>query len=149
MKLQTFLLLLFALNNPMVQCEQKSADPKLTLDKWTYIQVDDSRDNYIIPGGQPWWNYFGLDMYDINQDGYMDIIEGEWYYRNPGGDRSTAWERITFPIEVDAVLALDVEGDEFAEFRHVDAVTIRVADLRRGGTNDDFRRFGAGEDFED
>ena len=93
----------------------KIAGSKLALDKWSYIEVDDSRDNYVIPGAQSWWNYFGLDMYDVNQDGYMDIVAGEWYYRNPGGDMSTAWERITFPIEVDAVLALDVDGDEFAD----------------------------------
>lgn len=88
---------------------------KLSLDKWTYIQVDNSRDNYVIPGAQPWWNYFGLDMYDVNKDGYTDIIAGEWFYRNPGGDMTAKWERITFPVEVDAVLALDVDGDELAD----------------------------------
>jgi hypothetical protein len=90
-------------------------NPKLSLDNWTYIQVDDSRDNYVIPGSQSWWNYFGLDLFDVNRDGNKDIIAGEWYYRNPGGDMSKAWERITFPIEVDAVLALDVDDDEFAD----------------------------------
>ena len=40
------------------------------------------------------------------------------------------------------------EGDELAELRHVDAVTIRITDLRRGGADDDLRRLGAGEDFE-
>src|SRR5687768_10961342 len=83
---------------------------KLSLDKWTYIQVDDSRDNYVIPGAESWWNYFGLDMFDVNQDEYMDIVAGEWFYRNPAGDMTSPWERITFPVEVDAVLALDVDG---------------------------------------
>ncbi len=100
---------------PVKMFTSKTAGSKLALDKWNYIQVDDSRDNYVIPGAQSWWNYFGLDMYDVNQDGYKDIIAGEWYYRNPGGDMSAAWDRITFPIEVDAVLALDVDGDEFAD----------------------------------
>jgi len=100
---------------PVKMFTSKTAGSKLPLDKWTYIQVDDKRDNYVIPGAQPWWNYFGLDMYDVNHDGYMDIIAGEWYYCNPGGDMSAAWERITFPVEVDAVLALNVDGDEFAD----------------------------------
>lgn len=93
----------------------KTAGLKMPLDKWTYIQVDDSRDNYVIPGAAGWWNYFGLDMYDVNRDGYMDIIAGEWFYRNPGGDMTADWERITFPVEVDAILALDVDDDEFAD----------------------------------
>lgn len=100
---------------PVKMFTSKIAGSKLPLDKWTYIQVDNKRDNYVIPGAQPWWNYFGLDMYDVNNDGFTDIIAGEWYYRNPGGDLSAAWERITFPVEVDAVLALDVDGDEFAD----------------------------------
>lgn len=100
---------------PVKMFTSKMAGLQLPLDKWHYIQVDDSRDNYVIPGARSWWNYFGLDMFDVNQDGYMDIIAGEWYYPNPGGDMSAAWERIRFPIEVDAVLALDIDDDEFAD----------------------------------
>lgn len=100
---------------PTKMYTSKTASSKLSLDKWTYIQVDNSRDNYVIPGAAGWWNYFGVDMYDVDQDGYVDIVAGEWYYRNPGGDMSAKWERITFPVEVDAVLALDVDGDEFAD----------------------------------
>jgi hypothetical protein len=93
---------------PTKMYTSKVADSKLPLDKWTYIQVDDSRDGYVIPGASTWWNYFGLDMFDVNRDGYTDIVAGEWFYRNPGGDMTAKWERITFPVEVDAVLALDV-----------------------------------------
>ncbi|MEX2232932.1 MAG: VCBS repeat-containing protein [Cyclobacteriaceae bacterium] len=100
---------------PTKMFTSKFAGSKQSLDKWTYIQVDDSRDGYVIPGAAPWWNYFGVDMYDVNRDGYSDIVAGEWYYRNPGGDMSSKWERITFPVEVDAVLALDADGDEFAD----------------------------------
>lgn len=39
------------------------------------------------------------------------------------------------------------EGDEFAEFCHVDSVAIGVANLGGGGGDDDFRRIGAGEDL--
>ena len=119
MNLQTLLLSLLLVVLPSVGCVQKKDLPtsgtKLSLDKWTYIQVDSTRDGYVIPGGQPWWNYFGLDLHDINSDGLPDIIAGDWYYRNPGGDLSMTWERIAFPIEVDAVLTLDADGDEFAD----------------------------------
>ena len=42
-----------------------------------------------------------------------------------------------------------VECDELAELGHVDAIAIRIADLRGGGADDDLRRLGAGEDFQD
>jgi hypothetical protein len=118
MEKQIFVPLFMLLFSPLLTYAQAStlvAVQKLSLEKWTYIQVDNKRDNYVIPGGQPWWNYFGLDMYDVNKDGYKDIISGEWYYRNPGGDMSNHWERIAFPLEVDAVLALDVDDDEFTD----------------------------------
>jgi len=51
----------------------------------------------------------------VNQDGYQDIVAGEWYYCNPGGDMSSPWERTVFPVEVDAVLALNVDDDEYAD----------------------------------
>lgn len=100
---------------PTKMYTSKFAGSKLSLDKWNYIQVDDARDNYVIPGAQGWWNYFGVDMYDVNRDGYTDIVAGEWFYRNPGGDMTAKWDRVTFPVEVDAVLALDADGDEFAD----------------------------------
>jgi len=92
-----------------------SAQEKLALNKWTYIRVDSTRDKYIIPGAQDWWGYFGLDMSDVNGDGYNDIISGEWYYRNPGGNMTDQWKRISFPLEVDAILALNVDDDAFAD----------------------------------
>lgn len=100
---------------PVKLFENKRSDQALSLDEWSYIQVDDSRDKYVIPGAQSWWSYFGLDMTDVNRDGYTDIISGDWFYRNPGGDMSGKWDRITFPIEVDAMLTPDVDGDEFAD----------------------------------
>jgi len=78
---------------------------KRLLDKWTYIQVDDSR-----PG-----RAFGLAMGDINGDGYGDIVSSSFFYRNPGGDMTGKWDRITLPENVDAMLIVDVDGDAFSD----------------------------------
>lgn len=87
-----------------------SSQPKLTLNNWTYIQVDDNRAffNQEI-------RYFGLAMADVTGDGYQDLVSGKYFYRNPGGDMTGKWSRVTFPINVDAMLILDVDGDEMAD----------------------------------
>jgi hypothetical protein len=77
------------------------------LDRWTYIQVDDSREKYSSDV-----RFFGLAMGDLTGDGYGDIVSGKYFYRNPGGDMAGVWPRITFPINVDAMLIVDVDGDD-------------------------------------
>jgi len=100
---------------PIKWWENTLTDQRFSLSDFSYIQIDDNRDRYVIPGASSWWSYFGLDMTDVNKDQYMDIISGEWYYRNPGGDMTEEWKRIRFPIEVDAMLAVDVDGDAYAD----------------------------------
>ena len=100
---------------PVEIWENKTNEEKLSLTDWQYIEVDNSRDKYTIEGGAPNWRYFGLAMGDINRDGYSDIVSGEWYYENPGGDMTDKWKRIKFPIEVDASLVVDIDGDEFPD----------------------------------
>lgn len=72
---------------------------------WTYIQVDESRPARA----------FGLAMGDLTGDGYKDIASGPFFYRNPGADMTGDWHRATFPVEVDAVMIVDVDGDEFGD----------------------------------
>lgn len=89
----------------------RNATPKgPSLDNWSYIQVDRSREQYI-----PGTSFFGLAAGDVNNDGLNDLVSGKYVYLNPGGNMSGAWERVTFPINVDAMLILDVDGDEFAD----------------------------------
>jgi len=77
----------------------------LPLDQWTYIHVDASRSARA----------FGLDMEDVTGDGYGDIVSGRYFYRNPGDNMTATWTRVTLPNSVDAVLFVDVDGDDRAD----------------------------------
>jgi len=87
----------------------------LPADCWTYIQVDDDRELLSPRGGPEWLRSFGLDAGDINRDGYLDIVCGNYFYLNPGGDMSGIWERTTFRSAFDGTLLVDVDGDRFAD----------------------------------
>lgn len=91
-----------------------SAD-KLSLDEWTYVQVDNKRGKWGDWDQPKWLKYFGLAMADLTGDKYKDIIAGRYFYRNPGGDMTGKWDRITFEINVDGMLIVDVDGDAFAD----------------------------------
>jgi hypothetical protein len=86
--------------NPPVHLWENQSNP--WLDRWSYIQVDDSRPERA----------FGLAMGDLTGDGYGDVVSGDYFYRNPGGDLAGIWERVTFPVDVDAMLVVDVDGDD-------------------------------------
>ena len=82
-----------------------AARGELSLDEWTYIEVDNSRDERA----------FGLAAADMNGDGYSDIASGKYFYRNPGKDMGGRWLRTHFPVAADTLLALDVDGDAFGD----------------------------------
>ena len=42
-----------------------------------------------------------------------------------------------------------LEGDEVAQFRHVDSIAVRIPDLRSSGSDDDFPGIGASQDAQD
>src|SRR6185295_15576384 len=71
-----------------------------TLDAWSYVQVDGAKTDVA----------FGLAFGDLNNDGRTDIISGEYWYRNPGGNMAGAWTRSRFG-SYDAMLVTDVDGD--------------------------------------
>jgi hypothetical protein len=100
---------------PIELWENKLNPGKRSLDKWTYIQVDDKRGKWGDWNPPDWLRYFGLDMRDVTGDGYKDIIAGRYFYRNPGGDMTGAWPRVTLDLNVDAMLLVDVDGDEYAD----------------------------------
>ncbi len=69
---------------------------------------------------------FGLDAGHITCDEYKDIVAGQYFYKNPGGDMTGEWKRSKLPgfPEIDAVLIVDVDGDEYG-----DVIGIRLPDV--------------------
>ena len=90
-------------------------DEKLALDRWTYIQVDDSRGKWGDFAQPERLKYYGLSAFDVNSDKYLDIISGRYFYRNPGGDMTGLWVRTDLGSNVDALLFVDIDSDKFAD----------------------------------
>lgn len=88
---------------------------KLSIDKWKYIEVDSSRQKWGDWAEPAWLRYFGLDMKDINADGYRDIVSGRYFYLNPGGNMEGKWTRYDLGMNVDGYFLLDIDGDEYAD----------------------------------
>jgi hypothetical protein len=83
----------------------------LSLTRWTYIQVDSQRARFGDPDEPKWLRHFGLATGDVTGNGFDDIVSGRYFYRNPGGQMATPWHRATFPVNVDAMVLVDVEGN--------------------------------------
>jgi hypothetical protein len=94
------------IGHPPVELWLNQPATPLALDRWRYIQVDGTREK--LASGYP---AFGLAFGDINRDGWPDIVSGKYFYRNPGGDLTATWSRVSFPVNADAMLVLDVDGD--------------------------------------
>ncbi len=100
---------------PLHFWENTLADNPLSLDAWTYILVDSSRGKWGDFDEPEWLKYFGLDMADVTGDGYQDIVSGRYFYRNPGGDMNRFWPRVDLGLNVDGMLFVDVDGDEYGD----------------------------------
>ena len=85
------------------------------VDRWQYIQVDNQRGKWGDWNEPGWMKYFGLDMMDVTGDGYKDIIAGRYFYRNPGGDMTAKWSRMDLGMNVDGMLIMDVDEDEYGD----------------------------------
>ena len=107
-----FLLMIMSVMGIFTACTQRS---RLPLDQWTYIQVDDQRTPHPKHANAKsgWW--FGLAMGDLTGDGYLDLVSGKWFYRNPGGDMTGKWERIVIADTLDAMLVVNVDDDAFGD----------------------------------
>jgi len=84
-------------------------------DRWSYMAIDTSREMLNPPGGPDWLRSFGIDARDINRDGYMDIVCGNYFYLNPGADMQGEWKRTSLGFALDGYHFVDVDGDQLAD----------------------------------
>ncbi|PHN04924.1 FG-GAP repeat domain-containing protein [Flavilitoribacter nigricans] len=82
---------------------------------WQYIQIDNRKGKWGDEGQPNWLRYFGLDMGDVNSDGYRDVLSGKYLYLNPAGDMTGRWERVELPQNVDGIFIVDVDQDPYAD----------------------------------
>lgn len=94
---------------------QTGFSQNLMIDEWEYIQVDQNKAKWGDFAEPEWLRYFGLDMGDVNRDGYLDILSGRNIYLSPGEDMTAEWTKIDLGRNVDGILFLDVDGDEYAD----------------------------------
>ena len=111
-KTKTFFFAIFVA--PYVWCLAAKAQ-SIPLTQWHYIQIDSTKGKWGDFAKPEWLRYFGLDAHDANGDGYRDIVSGRYYYKNPGGKMEGRWERIDLGLNVDGIIAMDVDGDKFGD----------------------------------
>ncbi len=86
-----------------------------TSTQWHYVQIDSTKGKWGDVGQPEWLRYFGLDMGDLNEDGYLDILSGRYVYFNPGGEMTGDWVRQELPHHADGILITDVDGDAYPD----------------------------------
>ncbi len=97
---------------PVIIYKSTLKDPVRSLTSWKYINIDDKRGKWGDTDKPDWLRYFGLDAADATGDGFLDLVSGRYFYKNPGGDMTGKWERTDLGMNVDAVMFVDVDGDE-------------------------------------
>ena len=90
--------------NPPLRIWENRLDKTGPLERWTYRQVTNSHART-----------FGLDFGDMDGDGHVDIVSGEYWYRNPGGDLLGEWTQAAFPSGMHAFLITDADDDGRAD----------------------------------
>lgn len=90
--------------NPPARLWENRLDSSGVLDLWSYHQVTANHDQT-----------FGLTFADVDADGRQDIVSGPYWYRNPSGDLMGTWTQQGLPEGMNAILNLDVDGDEFPD----------------------------------
>ena len=82
---------------------ENTLDPKLELDKWQ---------RHVIDPDRPWRAIF-ITTGDVDRDGLEDVVNGAWWYRNPG-EAAGSWARFDLGLplrNMAAVSDFDRDGD--------------------------------------
>lgn len=87
----------------------------IPLKHWHYIEVDSTKGKWGDFAKPGWLRYFGLDAHDLDGDGYKDIVSGRYFYKNPAGKMEGRWEKTDLGLNADAIISMDVDGDEFGD----------------------------------
>jgi FG-GAP-like repeat len=87
-----------------------------TFAQWHYIMADSTRAKWGDFDKPNWLRYYGLDFKDINRDGFLDIVAGRYVYHNPKGNMEGIWKRTDLGLNVDGLLFMEVDGDEYPDF---------------------------------
>ncbi len=95
---------------------QMGYSQNLILDEWEYIEVDRNKVKWGDYAEPDWLRYFGLDIGDVNNDGFLDILSGRNVYLNPGGKMTTGWMKLDVGGNVDGILFIDVDQDDYPDF---------------------------------
>lgn len=85
----------------------RSNPDRLSLDDWTYINIDDNRD-------EDQYGKMGLIFTDINQDDYPDIVAGSYVYLNPNGILDGDWKTRKLGDGIDIYFSLDMAAGDAA-----------------------------------
>ncbi len=74
-------------------------------DSWRYVRLSSTHAQT-----------FGLAFGDMNRDGRTDVVSGNYWYTNPGGDLTSTWVRsAALPNATHAILTMDVDGDALSD----------------------------------
>jgi len=93
------------IGNPPTTIWENVTSFTTSLDQWTYVEVTGSHAQT-----------FGLNFGDMDNDGKRDIVSGQHWYKNPGGNLSGTWtQSAVFPNEIEVLLVGDVDGDALAD----------------------------------
>ncbi|MFC1504808.1 FG-GAP repeat domain-containing protein, partial [Spirochaetota bacterium] len=96
--------------------------------EFVHIVMDNTRQQLVGKEDIAGLYQFGFDAKDVDGDDDLDILNGRYFYRNPGGDMdlTSEWKagRIDFNVLYgDAITYVDVDGDE-----NVDAIMLALLD---------------------
>ena len=96
-------------DSPVGMKYYKNGSVPLVVNNWTYKEIANSAQ------GNGNIQNFGYALYDINRDGKTDLISGNSWWENPGGDMTGTWSRTTITSSYICVAAFNVDGDDYAD----------------------------------